>query len=325
MNKPFKFRYVREIVGSFMLLMILLLVGGVILAGRAQGWFEPTLELRVHMPDEGLAGIHKGSPVMTLGTQVGVVDDVHVNDDESLEVILSLKGDFIRFVRSDSVASIKKQFGVAGDSLIELSRGVGAEIEGDYLPLPAQKNREIVELVEELVVQVQWAVMPLLEQVRAAAEQYTDLGIDLQKSAISLQSLLAGLNDVATGLNEGEGTAGRLLKDASTVEELNTLLQSANLVLTNLSAVVGDVKSVVTNVNLMVEDTQGVVKNIKRASTGVPAMMNQTESTLDDVQLLLEGLQRHWLLRKYIETPDVPTRILPSSAVPLNADRLEER
>ena len=89
--------------------------------------------------------------------------------------------------------------------------------------------------------------------------------------------------------------------------------------------VVGDVKSVVTNVNLMVEDTQGVVKNIKRASTGVPAMMNQTESTLDDVQLLLEGLQRHWLLRKYIETPDVPTRILPSSAVPLNADRLEER
>jgi hypothetical protein len=39
----------------------------------------------------------------------------------------------------------------------------------------------------------------------------------------------------------------------------------------------------------------------------------------------LEGLQRHWLLRKYIETPDVPTRILPSSAVPLNADRLEER
>ena len=96
MNKPFKFRYVREIVGSFMLLMILLLVGGVILAGRAQGWFEPTLELRVHMPDEGLAGIHKGSPIMTLGTQVGVVDDVHVNDDESLEVILSLKGDFIR-------------------------------------------------------------------------------------------------------------------------------------------------------------------------------------------------------------------------------------
>jgi phospholipid/cholesterol/gamma-HCH transport system substrate-binding protein len=299
-----------------MLLMILLLVVGVILAGRAQGWFEPRLELHVRMPDEGFAGIHKGSPVMTLGTQVGVVDDVHVNDDESLEVVLSLKGDFIRFVRSDSVASIKKQFGVAGDSLIELSRGVGAEIDGDYLPLPAKKNREIVELVEELVVQVQWAVMPLLEQVRAAAEQYTDVGIDLQKSAVSLQSLLAGLN-------EGEGTAGRLLKDPSTVEELNTLLQSANLVLTNLSAVVGDVKSVVTNVNLMVEDTQGVVKNIKRASTGVPAMMNQTESTLDDVQLLLEGLQRHWLLRKYIDNPDVPARILPSSAVPMNEGKLE--
>ena len=241
MAKPFKFRYVREIVGSFMLAIIILLVAGIVLAGRAQGWFEPSMTLRVRIPSAGLAGLHKGSPVMTLGTKVGLVKKVQVNEDESLEAILALKGDFIRFIRSDSKALIKKQFGVAGDSFIELTRGEGAELEGEYLPSDAQKDEELVELAQKLVVDVQQSVLPLLDQVLAAAKQYTDLGAELQKSAVSAQTLIENLNGVAEGLNEGEGSAGKLLKDPQTVDELNRLIADTGGLLSNLNTVVVDV------------------------------------------------------------------------------------
>ena len=39
MTQKFKFRYVNEIVGGFVLLVFLLLLVGVLLAGHAQHWF----------------------------------------------------------------------------------------------------------------------------------------------------------------------------------------------------------------------------------------------------------------------------------------------
>ena len=38
MTKPFKFRYVNEIAGAFVLVVILALLGGVLVAARAQRW-----------------------------------------------------------------------------------------------------------------------------------------------------------------------------------------------------------------------------------------------------------------------------------------------
>ena len=321
MAKPFKFRYVREIVGSFMLAIIILLVAGIVLAGRAQGWFEPSMTLRVRIPMADLSGINKGAAVMTLGTKLGVVQKVLVKEDASIEAVLLLKGSFIQFIRSDSQALIKKQFGVAGDSFIELTRGVGSVLEDDLLPTDARKDTELVELAQKLLQDVQEAVLPLLEQVRAAAQQYTELGAGLQNTVASVDVLLGTVNELAAGLNEGEGTAGKLLKDPQTVDEVNLLIESVGGLLSNLNTVVYDVRGVVTNVNGILLETQDTVHNIKRASVGLPAMMQQTEGALGDVELLLQGIQRHWLLRNYIDAPQEQERIPATSAVIIPLER----
>lgn len=38
-TKPFKFRYVNELAGAFVLIAFLFIVGSIILAGQAQEWF----------------------------------------------------------------------------------------------------------------------------------------------------------------------------------------------------------------------------------------------------------------------------------------------
>jgi hypothetical protein len=42
--------------------------------------------------------------------------------------------DFFRFVRADSSAVVKKQFGVAGDSFFEITRGQGRPLPEKMLP-----------------------------------------------------------------------------------------------------------------------------------------------------------------------------------------------
>ena len=48
----------------------------------------------------------------------------------------------------------------------------------------------------------------------------------------------------------------------------------------------------------------------------LPGLVLQTQQTLHELERLIEGLERHWLVRKYIEQRQPNTRIPPSEVVP---------
>ncbi len=45
----------------------------------------------------------------------------------------------------------------------------------------------------------------------------------------------------------------------------------------------------------------------------VPGLLIQAQDTMRSSQVLIEGLQRHWLVRKYIENPESGFLISPAS------------
>jgi len=126
-NKPFHFRYINEIIGGFVLMVIALLVVAVFVAGRAQGWFEEVYKIHIDFPPQGSLGLQIGSPVQILGATVGRVEEINIDEDRHMTGLISVKGDFYQFIRSDSRAIIKKKFGVAGDAFIEVTKGMGTE------------------------------------------------------------------------------------------------------------------------------------------------------------------------------------------------------
>lgn len=298
MSKPFKFRYVNDIVGGFVLLVVAALVAGIIFVGRAQQWFEPRFELRVRFPAEGSAGIQKGAEVVILGTQVGNVQEILVNDDGSMEGQLQIRGPFVRFIRQDSQAILKKKFGVAGDAFVEITRGTGPAITDSRLPAAAKSDKELVQLVQDLLEQVRAAVLPLLEQVKKAAEEYTGLAADLRKPDGNLQLLLARLQDVAAGLQKGEGTAGRILKDPATI-------QGVNAAITNVNATI-------LSVNDRLRQVEAILADVKKTTGTLPDTLLQTRDTLRETEVLIDGVQKHWLLRSYMESAPSSERIDPA-------------
>jgi phospholipid/cholesterol/gamma-HCH transport system substrate-binding protein len=323
MTKPFKFRYVNEIAGSFVLLIAILVVTGIFVVARAQGWFKPEYTLRVKLPPEGSAGIQKGAEVSILGTPVGRVEEVIVNDDGSMETVLKIKMNFTRFIREDSKAILKKQFGVAGDAFMEIIRGSGKPLpNGATLPAMAQKDAEIVELLQELVGKLQDSALPILDQLQKAVAEYTGLAADMRKpdghlqqsldqlqKAVAeyaglaadmrkpgghLQQILARIEELVTGLQKGEGTAGKVLKDPATVNGVNEAIRSINASLAEL---------------------QGIVADVKKTTENLPETAQQTRATLRQAEILIEGVQKHWLLRSYVEQQDAPA-LIPSTDVP---------
>ena len=112
----FKFRRVNEITGTFVLVIVAVLIAVVVWTGRSQRWFKSNVPLRIVLPEAGAAGIRQGSEVYFLGTLVGSVSDVVADEQGRMEARAKIRRDFFLFVRTDSSAVVKKKFGVAGDS-----------------------------------------------------------------------------------------------------------------------------------------------------------------------------------------------------------------
>ena len=145
--QPFKFRYVNEIVGTFVILVLVLLLVGIFLAGQAQQWFEAVHRYTLVFPPEGSMGLQENSEVVILGAVVGSLEKLSVDQEGNMTGRIAIRGDFYRFVRDDSKVIIKKKFLLAGDSYIDISKGKG-EMLPEGAELTCKKDTEITEFLE---------------------------------------------------------------------------------------------------------------------------------------------------------------------------------
>ena len=130
MPKPLKVRRSHEIVGLFVLLALGIALAALLLGPQTQRWFTASQNLAIHLPPEGSLGLREGGDVQILGSVVGTVENIVVTDAGKVEAVVSIRGNFFRFVRQDSQAIIRRPLGI-GEASIEITRGHGA-------PLPAR-------------------------------------------------------------------------------------------------------------------------------------------------------------------------------------------
>lgn len=289
-SKPFHFRYVNEVVGGFVIFVVLLLVAAVVVAGRAQGWFEPVYKVQLLFSSEGSFDLQIGSPVVILGTTVGRVEEISVDEEGYMSAMVTVKGDFFQFIRTDSMAKVKKKFGIAGDAFVEISRGsVGERIaSGDSLA--ASKDTDINELLTTLLDEVKKSILPLLDSVKGAADQYNGLAADLRVIVGKIES--------------GQGPAGMLVNDEATAQRIKDLLDETQKILSDIRGATVELPPMARTVNKEVQD--------------LPGTMLLTQETLRETEQLIEGIQRHWLLRKYMKPQEPPPALISVHDIPRN-------
>jgi len=315
MEERFKFRHVNAITGTFVLVVAALLVAAVVWTGRSQRWFKSNVTLRIVLPEDGAAGIRQGSEVYFLGTLVGSVSDVLVDKTGRMEAQANIRRDFFRFVRADSSAVVKKKFGVAGDSFFEITRGEGQ-------PLP-EKTASILckaqfqSALEAAVEEIRREVLRVLTNVNTGLDTWTQLGTDLRETRQHLDQLTVRMENMAAGIEAGKGTAGKLLNETALADEAQKLLARAN-------EAMGELQGVATNLNVAVKNVQNgtarlpeITDAVANEAKDLPGLVLQTQVSMQELERLIEAMQRHWLLRKYVnKTIPPPLRPLPASEQP---------
>lgn len=313
MNRTYKFRYASELAGGFVLAGVVLIILGIYFAGHAQGWFEKHLTLRTKFNTmEGTFGLQEGAEVRILGTLAGRVGEIVPAEDGGMETTFILQGKFGRFVRADSVAKVKKKFQVAGDAYVEIMLGTPQQPllkSGSFIK--CEQDVELIETARMLLDEFREAAVPMLDEFR---------------------QILSHVNGVTRQLEQKEGTAGRLIGDPQWAKDVESIVRDIKETSSRLPAMANTLGTAMSNVEAVAQSLQvtaakfpaisenaaGVVTDVHQVTGGltgqvvnIQGVLLQAESALRETQILIEGLQKHWLVRKYIPQEDATPMLQP--------------
>ena len=322
MPERFKFRHVQAITGTFVLLVLGVLIAALVFAARTQRWFIGNASLRIVLPEEGAAGIRQGSEVYFLGTLVGTVADVSVHRSGRMEADVNIRRDFFQFVRTDSSAVVKKKFGLVGDAYFELTRGHGK-------PLPEKDaaivcGQQLPGALESAIEEVRGETLPALRKLSAGLDTWSKLGSNLITSQERLNGVIGRAESIIAGLEEGKGSAGRLLTDSTAANELEILLSNANRSADELQVTLANLRSASGELRLASTNLPAISGALSHEARELPGLVLQTQTSMRELERLIEAMQRHWLLRKYVNrTNPPPSRPLPGGEKSRN-ERVKE-
>ena len=340
------FRYANQLVGVMVLLTVLIFAVAFLFSGRVRQWMDPGARLKVILPSDGLFGLAEGAVVEVLGTKAGQVRRIVIDPQQQMYADVQIQSNMKGFVRADSTAIIRKRFGVAGDSFLEISRGIKESLDWEFAVITATADRAHIESLGEILGEVRSKIFPIISDTQLVIQALLDVVKDMQNPEGDLNQLLANFNAISGKISRGEGLVGRLLYEEKLVNDveqiivqLNKSMQRMDPLFDDLETTISNVSQISTRMNAQAVDLpeitqrlkdvlvsmQTVMKDLSRttpqlpriaenvgqATDSVPVLLLQTQQVMAELELLIRQLQSHWL----IGGGAAATQSIPSSRI----------
>lgn len=252
-----KFSKIERTAGVFVLVAVFTFVASTFVVAVKQGWFSSRLHFKTTFTQG--EGLHPGTLVQMSGLRAGTVDSVTLNDDNQIEVSLSVSHEFIKRVRKDSIARVIRPF-VIGDKVVEVTVGgkeapaikesetiaseetmdvmdfLGGGKLGPYLDTVDSllKNLQVVAQAfadpkrSQAMVAMFDQALPAMRDFREMSRQMTDKKM-LQKSFENVTRLTGDLNTMVPAMQEFTKRLPELSdSSAKTMEQMAVLTTEVN-------------------------------------------------------------------------------------------------
>lgn len=285
----FQLRYANEWTGGLVFLCLLAFVGSIIEAGVLRDWMTPAAQLNIVLPQTGVDNLSVGDNVEVFGINAGTIQKINVNSDGGLSAVASINPQVKTFIRRDSKVTIKRQFAVAGAAYVSITRGYSMPLNWHYAVLVATTEPNPADQISQMVLQIHERIVPTMDSAR---------------------NIMASLEMVVEGIQQGKGTVGRLLNNddlivhaEQMIQTLNNIIEQLKPIENNLNHVIKHSDKIVVNMGKVSGDVAKaspnlvpIAKNVKEVTQDLPAMMIQLQATVADMQRLLVQVKSMWLL-----------------------------
>jgi phospholipid/cholesterol/gamma-HCH transport system substrate-binding protein len=220
---------------------------------------------------DNVQGLKSGAIVRVAGVEVGKVTDVDFSG-AAVEVKLSLKKEMQSRVTTDSRASIGS-LSLLGEPIIDITpSSTGTPLkDGDFIPT-GKAQGQLSDVASGATASLEQATA-LLKDIRAGKGTVGKLFTD-QKLYSDIDSFVDSANVVTSYLAKGEGTLGILLRDPAAYRELNGALANLRETTARLNAGEGTLGQLIKDDKL--------AKSLNSATSNIDALtgrLNRGEGT----------------------------------------------
>lgn len=286
-----------EWIGLIVIGAIAVLFLAILQAGVLRDWFKPSEELRLVLPESGVAGLAPGGDVEVLGTKAGTVRRVVLEPNQQMYAILEIDEQATPFIRRDSTAVVRRRFGLAGAAFVDISRGNGPEMDWSYAVIEATTERAPTDNISALIDELRQKIFPILENAGRATNS---------------------LAEVMDRINRGEGNVGRLLVDDALMVEVEKTVKDAALTVARLNEILVQVDGIAKQIDQVAARSPSIARAVEQNVKALPAVLSQLQVTLQEIDKLSASLRNSWLVggRQQQAQPQQPEAFSPSQVVP---------
>lgn len=189
-NKSYKIK-----LGVFVTLGILILFIILFFIGSNQNLFSSKFKINTNF--RNVSGLNIGGQVRFSGIAVGVIENIEITNDSTVNVVALMDHDVKKFIKKDSRASIASE-GVIGDKILVISQGSSKS--------PEIKDGSSIKSVEPVE----------FDQILSSIK------VTVENAEVITDELAVMLIDI----NNGKGTLGKLLNDDEVARDMERTMEN---------------------------------------------------------------------------------------------------
>ncbi len=292
--------------GAFVVIGILLFAVGLFMIGERRMLFEDRFPMYAEFAT--LGQLETGATVRVAGMDAGEVTAIQVPSSPSgkFRVRMEVREDIRQLVRTDSVATAQTE-GLVGGIYVNIATGSeqapqvadGGTIQSlepfqlsDLLRQASSTVAMVNETVAALSGDIENAVQHVAMTAADAHAMLQDIRPDLTAIARNGSRASEDFRQLVNGINAGEGTLGKLMKDDALYTRAVQIAEEAKVVMANVRDVSTEARRAIADFRSADGPAQGLMGDMRRT-------LNQAREATSDLADNMEAMKHNFLLRGF--------------------------
>ncbi len=329
-------------VGLFVVGIVFLLLATVIMIGRGKDWFKKYVSYTTSFEES--YGIEPNTPVKLHETDIGKVKSVTLVGDH-VEVGLAVQQEYASRITNGTRVTVESPT-LIGSEYVSIKPG---SINAPPIPpggiIPSKARRSLGDILGELKVEeTARRLARIIEDVATVTDRLRKPEGPLFATLSHLEATTGSLARISADLENGRGTAGRLLRTGELMESIENRLKMVDSVLAPLAdaarkappamdqvrenleglhriesqvgPAVAQMRDLLTRVAGVLESSQQILARIEKASREAPEAARSARETLakvaenmDEIDQIIEAVRQNFLIRPHLPPEPAPEAI----------------
>ena len=292
--------------GVFVIVGVLLFTAALFMIGSRRMLFESRFP--VHTEFARLGQLELGAVVRVAGMDAGEVTAIEIprNPSGKFRVRMEVREDMRQLIRTDSVATTLTE-GLVGAVFVNIAPGTDqAPRVGDNGTIPGREPFQMAELLEQMsetvalvnktVESLSGDITKAVQTVNLTVEDAHALIEDIRPEITTMANngarISADTQQLVAGLQNGDGTIGKLLKDDTLYVQVKQVADEAKGVMDNMREVSNEARRAIADFRSKDGPAQGLLGDMRMT------LMQAREAT-SDLADNMEAMKHNFLLRGF--------------------------